>query len=535
MSGEYCIYLRKSRADEGMREQTVEEILGRHEKALLDLGRQMKLNITKIYREVVSGDTIASRPVVQELLSSVETGCWTGVLVMEVERLARGDTIDQGIISQTFKYSNTKIITPVKIYNPNNEFDEEYFEFGLFMSRREYKVINRRLQRGRLASVKEGKYLGTKSPYGYDRVQLQGSKGFSLAINESEAKIVRLIYDMYTNGICNENGNKEHIGIQKICRRLQNSGIKPRYSKSWSPSTVRGILTNPVYIGKIRWDYRKTVNKISNGQKIKTRPRNNNLILVDGVHEPIISNNIFEAAQNLLSQNKSTPIGEKLKTTNPLAGLIICSKCGHKLVARPYKGVKSASMICTTVGCKNVGSALHLIESRILSSLSEWLDNYYLNLKSPNYKIDNTLEADFSKEKLKEINNEVNVLDTQMNSLYDFLEQGVYTPDIFLERSKIISDKRNELENQMQFLQKISKAQQISITKDEFAPRMEKVLLMYNELEDAEVKNIILKEVIEKVVYTKTTKGTRNNSDNFEIVIYPRLPNTKIKSLPKYK
>ena len=82
---------------------------------------------------------------------------------MEVERLARGDTIDQGIVAQTFKFSDTKIITPIKTYNPNNEFDEEYFEFGLFMSRREYKTINRRLQRGRMASVKDGKYVANKA------------------------------------------------------------------------------------------------------------------------------------------------------------------------------------------------------------------------------------------------------------------------------------------------------------------------------------------------------------------------------------
>ena len=95
MNGEYCIYLRKSRADDNVGNQTTEDVLRRHENALLKLGRKMNLNITKIYREVVSGDTIASRPVVQEMLSAVENGCWDGVLVMEVERLARGDTIDR--------------------------------------------------------------------------------------------------------------------------------------------------------------------------------------------------------------------------------------------------------------------------------------------------------------------------------------------------------------------------------------------------------------------------------------------------------
>ena len=119
---------------------------------------------------------------------------------MEVERLARGDTIDQGIVAQTFKFSDTKIITPIKTYNPNNEFDEEYFEFGLFMSRREYKTINRRLQRGRMASVKDGKYVANKAPYGYNRIRIENDKGWTLEINKEEADVVRLIFELYTVG-----------------------------------------------------------------------------------------------------------------------------------------------------------------------------------------------------------------------------------------------------------------------------------------------------------------------------------------------
>ena len=148
--GEYAIYLRKSRADMEAELKGEGETLARHEHILLDLANSKNLKIGKIYREIVSGETIEARPEMKKLLADVKMGKWKGVLVVEVERLARGETMDQGIVAQAFKISETKIITPMKIYDPNNEFDEEYFEFGLFMSRREYKVINRRLQRGRL-------------------------------------------------------------------------------------------------------------------------------------------------------------------------------------------------------------------------------------------------------------------------------------------------------------------------------------------------------------------------------------------------
>ena len=133
MMEQYAIYLRKSRKDEEAELRGEGETLARHEKALFELAKHHKIDISEVYKEIVSGETIASRPVMQQLLSEVEQGIWTGVLVMEVERLARGDTIDQGMVAQTFKLSNTKIITPMKIYDPNDEYDEEYFEFGLFI------------------------------------------------------------------------------------------------------------------------------------------------------------------------------------------------------------------------------------------------------------------------------------------------------------------------------------------------------------------------------------------------------------------
>ena len=161
---QYCLYLRKSRADMEAEARGEGETLARHEKRQLEVAKRGHYKVTQIYREIVSGETIAARPVVQHLLQEVEDGIWAGVLVVEVERLARGDTIDQGIMAQAFKYSDTKIITPMKVYNPNDEYDEQYFEFGLFMSRREYKTINRRLQRGRLAASKEGKFVSGSKP-----------------------------------------------------------------------------------------------------------------------------------------------------------------------------------------------------------------------------------------------------------------------------------------------------------------------------------------------------------------------------------
>ncbi len=196
---EYCMYLRKSRADVEAEARGEGETLARHQNMLIELAKRQKLSVVKIYKEIVSGDSIAARPQMQALLADVTQGKYAGVLVVEIERLARGDTIDQGIVAQAFRESSTKIVTPVKTYDPDNEFDEEYFEFSLFMSRREYKTIKRRMQVGRLASVKEGNYISASAPYGYRKINPE-PKVHTLEVVPEEAEIIRLIYRLYLDG-----------------------------------------------------------------------------------------------------------------------------------------------------------------------------------------------------------------------------------------------------------------------------------------------------------------------------------------------
>ena len=87
MNESVCIYLRKSRADREAEAHGEGETLARHERILLDLAKKKEYIVGAIYREVVSGETIADRPVMQQLLHEVESGMWDGVLVVEVDVL----------------------------------------------------------------------------------------------------------------------------------------------------------------------------------------------------------------------------------------------------------------------------------------------------------------------------------------------------------------------------------------------------------------------------------------------------------------
>lgn len=513
----YCIYLRKSRLDRELEKTGVKETLKRHKQALLELANRKNLKIDKIYEEVVSGETISDRPEMQNLLQDIYNNKYSGVLVMEIERLARGNTLDQGTVAEAFKLSNTKIITPLKVYDPKNEFDEEFFEFGLFMARREYKAINRRIQAGRLASIKQGKYVANIAPYGYKRKKLENEKGFTLEILENEAKVVKLIFKAYTKG----SENKSRMGVSKIANMLNNLGVPARKNKCWSSSTIQGILKNPVYIGKVRWGFRKSVPYVKNGQVNKSRPKSLEYVVSNGMHKPIISEDIFNLTQEILVKNIISPSPRSKTLSNPLAGILICGECGKKMIRRPYKS-QEASIICKTKNCINISSKLNIVEDRIFLILNNILKDYtfYDKTNVHNKKYNNILSL--NQTSLKNLQKEKNKLNFQLDNLYNLLEEGLYSKEIFKKRQIFLKNKLTEIEDNIKNIS--LNIEELKIKKNDLKiPKLKNLEDVYNS-NNATLKNNLLKEVLEKVVYKKE-KNCRWNNDktDFELVVYPKI------------
>ena len=93
---------------------------------------------------------------------------------------------------------------------------------------------------------------GNIAPFGYDRVKLKNSKGYSLSINQNEASIVKEIFRLYAF---------ENNTINSIVKQLNAMNLKPRISNEWTISSVKDILSNPTYIGKLTWNRRKQKKK----------------------------------------------------------------------------------------------------------------------------------------------------------------------------------------------------------------------------------------------------------------------------------
>ena len=526
IDGKYCAYLRKSRADRDS-ELKGEDVLARHRSLLEELAVKLHITISQWYCEVVSGDTIDSRPEMQRLLSDVDDGFWNGCLVVEVERLARGNTKDQGIVAESFKYSNTLIITPVKTYDPEDEFDEEYFEFGLFMSRREYKTINRRLQRGRIASVMEGKFIGSTAPFGWIKVKIPNGKGYTLEPDPATSPILYDIYTWSAYGILQPDGSVLKMGHDMIAKRLDSLGVKPAVGAKWSKSTVADILANEINAGYITWGKYKYIKVSTNGIVTSKRVKNPDYIKVKGLHPPLIPEDLFEAANKSRKEHEWNAVPYNLTLQNPLSGLVYCKKCGQMMTRLgPNTRNKYSTLKCPNRYCHNVSSPLFLIEKKILDFLRSWLETYEVSGGNIPFIIPIQAEIDSKYATVKQVKNEIAGLHKQLNNAYDFLEQGIYTLDVFRERQKILQNNTKELEDSLLNIQKeIAGLEAFRTERELFVPKVKHLLDTYD-ANTAEMNNQILKEIIDKITYIKDSpngKGQLSRA-NFILEIYPKLP-----------
>lgn len=485
----YAIYLRKSRMDMEAEAHGEGETLKRHEAALLALAKQRKYYIGEIYREVVSGDTIDGRPEMQRLLTDVENGRWKGVLVMEESRLARGDTMDQGRVQQAFYYSHTLIITPNKTFNPDSEADQEYFEFGLFMSRREYKAINRRLSRGRLASAKEGKWGGGRCPYGYKKVKLEREKGYTLEIEPEQAQVVRSIVDWYL---------KEDLSIYLIANKLNDAGIRTANDRSWTPPTIYTILDNPVYCGLVRYGYRK-VDKHPNGTKLHYKEEEAiGVNLFQGRHEPIITMEEHEAIKKRhpIKAGKRGPAKSPLQ--NPFAGLCFCSCCGRTMV-RSLGRHGEPRLWCKEYHCTTGTVSIKKIEASLFGSLEKRLAE--LEVSDEVSQERTQAEEAVLQNGLSAIRKELDTVTGQKTRAFTLVEQGVYTPEIFKGRMEALTTQESELNEKLAQIQaQLDDLELASVRQKELAPKIRRIIDLYPTLDTAQEKNDLLKEAISSIV-----------------------------------
>ncbi len=500
-----CIYLRKSREDERMEKELGKgETLSKHREDLLSFARNKDLCIVNIYEELVTGESLLYRPAMLELLKDVEASVYDAVLVMDLQRLGRGDMEEQGIILKAFKNTNTKIITPDKEYDLSNEFDEEYSEFEAFMSRKEYKMINKRLQRGIIHSVNSGNYNSPYPPFGY--IIKQEKLGRTLEPHPQQSEILKCIFEWYVN---------ESIGSQIIAQRLNSMGIKTNKNNNWTCQAVTAILKNPVYTGKIAW--RKTTsNRLPKKKSKKTQPRQG-WILADGKHPALISDSTYQKAQCIMNSNSKTHTKQSSSLKNTLAGIIVCGVCGAKMRYRPYLN-SEPHLVCINK-CGNKSSKFDYIENCVLSSLSEYLTEYTFQFSGELPQ--NNISQSALKNSASMLEKQLKETFLQKENVYGLLEKGVYSIEDFNQRLIRVNSKIDELRQSMSNINKLNnKALSQKPDNEEIQSGITKIMKIYKNLKNIEDKNVLLKSVLGKIEYFK---GKDSRNDDFTLRIYPLI------------
>lgn len=315
------IYLRKSRAE---RNETVEEVLARHEKILQDYAIQtfgQKIPEANIYREVVSGETLDERIEIKKVFQRLEHEPIKALLVIEPQRISRGRMTDCGRVVDILEYTNTWVVTVTKTYDLTNKFDKQLFEAQLMQGNQYLQYHKEIMDRGKNLSIREGKFVGSTPPFGYDRKALD--KGFMLVKNPVEAPIVKTIFDLFVD---------ENLTTTEVAMYLNKHHMKPRKNDLWDYQMVGHIMKNEVYYGSTAWGKRPTIKRLIDGEITKIRVNSDDYMLVRGRHDPIISKEKWDAAQEKIKGNPSSRTGLNRDLQNPLAGLVFCKKCGHSLV-----------------------------------------------------------------------------------------------------------------------------------------------------------------------------------------------------------
>lgn len=501
------MYLRKSRADS--ESETIEEVLQKHERILQDFAIQKygnKIAEDHIFREVCSGETIEDRPEIKKVMKLIESSNIKGILVVEPQRLTRGDMLDCGTVVHAFRYSYTLIITPMHTYNLEDEYDRKFFEMELSRGNDYLEYTKRILKRGKEQAVKEGWYIGNKTPYGWQKHMI--GKGHSLKPHPDESKALLLAKNLRL---------KEKMGWQKIADKLEDLGYYPRNAEHWNPQTLKRIVLNPHNAGYIIWNNRKTIKVYENGKVIKKRPLNHDgTLLYKGKHDALFTQEEYDELCKL--DCLGMRVKDTLELRNPLATLLYCKKCGRAMTYRTYvrdgKERCEPRLLCNNQRyCHTKSSTFTLVFESVIKSLEYIIDDFQFKLEN-----DDTSHLEIYRDAINRLEKDLLKLEEKQEELYSLLEDKIYTREVFAERNEKLALDRKSLQS------KLKKMQEEILEPIDYK---EKIITFRNVIEalqdptiSAKSKNDLLKSIIKRIDYERINDHSTKNISKPKLHIF---------------
>lgn len=513
-AGTWLLYLRKSRQDDP--NETVEEVLAKHEQRIQEYAeRELGGRIAEenIYREIVSGgESIDERVEIKKLLARIEDPAVVGVMVVDPQRLSRGSLTDCDRLINAFHLSRTLVGTPMMVYNLENKMERKFFQDELLRGREYLEYVKTTLFQGRLGAAKRGCYIGRIAPYGYKKIVV--GKDHTLEILEDQADVVRLVFNLYT---------KEGCTPYQIACRLNAMEISSPTGGKWKKDTIRFMLRNAHYNGKIVFNKIKNTPVLENGEitvKRLSQPEDV-VVIAEGKHPAIIDNETWRVAQELVARNPRAKHTYALK--NPLSGVLRCSKCGLVMHQHSYKHAESRYECRTKPRCYK-STKVSAIMDAVIAALEE-SELPALRLKVKNNDGD---AVKIQQRLLKKLEKQMAEYRDQEDKQYELLETGKYTQDLFDRRNAALRKKMEECQAA------IYKAKSTMPQNVDYAERVVALQAAIDILKDSTAtpaeQNRVLKVIVDRIDFTGSPSDGQNKKrqnrggvDPFTIAVTLRL------------
>jgi len=478
-----AIYLRKSRNDPFNPEK---DVLSKHESELIEFAQSHNWKYT-IYKEIGSGESIDERHEMIKLLKDVELGLYDGVLVIDYDRLGRGDYLDQAKIRSTFRDANAVIITPQKVYDVTDENQELILDIEGFMARQEYRLIKKRLLRGKKLGVKEGNWTNGKPPYPY----IYDRESKEVKVDTSKLEIYNLIKTRFLSG---------DIPMQ-IMVDLNTLGVPSPNNKLWSINAIYRLLTNEVHLGKVI--YGKTKGNGHKNKKVKnpvTSIQRENWLVKEGALPVLKTEEEHNEILSILQRRKIIPLRSR-RGTYVFSGLIYCGICNRSM---QFISKESGSILvkkCQHVDpfgnkCDNRGIPVDILHNAFNIKIEDEIIKLTQEIQVPNTNANYLIEILSTKqEKFQQLNDSL----SRIKELY---EMGDYEKIEYQEKRDKrvieITKVKEEIGNIRTSIDHTNKTTQTE--------RLEKLIdfqKFWNETVEPKEKNKLLKRILFKISYIR--------------------------------
>lgn len=498
----WLMYLRKSRADNP--DESVDEVLSKHETILQEWAQREFGHVIpeeNIYREVVSGESIEERVEIKRVLARIEDPAVVGVLVVDPQRLSRGDLEDCGQLINLLRFTHTLVATPMMTYDLENKMERRFFQDELLRGRDYLEYVKEILVRGRVAAVKRGCYIAPRAPLGYDRVKL--GRDWTLRPNE-DAALVKMIFAWYV---------EEGMTPRGIAVRLNKLGQLSPNGKQWGRDSVHDILKNIHYTGKVRWNKIRETWVVEDGVRIKKHLRQptEEVIIAEGKHEAIIDVGVFESAQARLASSPPRTQQNK-ELVNPLAGLLRCTVCGNVMSYMNLHKQNPRYACRLRPGCCRSVLFTDAVDAVITALETTELPRLQVQLQSGN-----TAATTAQQQIIERLQAQMEEYRQQEERQYDFLETGKYTQELFDRRNAALREKMDECSASIakaktELPKNINYREKIVKLKDAIAA-------LRNPTASAAERNRLLRGAVERIDYIAPPPGSKDKNFSLDILL----------------